>query len=657
MKALTKHLHWILAAVFGLWFVSATFRPAKDTGLKAGEFGKLPVILNGRLQPWDSVARNALLQIREKQSISYELLNSKGEVTFKTNLTALQWMMEVMFLPDIADGRPVFRIDHPDVKGLLGFNIEEKHFAWDQIAPSWEKFYPLATNASAMKSAERRPYEQGLLKLLNASRLYIGLKFSATSPRIKEPAEDLLSYVTTLGPGMAAFTEQQAGKTNYDSAAFEKSIGHLENYAAMAQFSSVLALPPLQDGHEGHAWSGVGAALMDMFRRGEKMPDGLKFYAVMASAFRAGDAAKFNGALADYQSLLAKDFAKESRKGGIETFFNKMEPFYRSMVIYIAALLLGLTFWIVPSEAFRRSAVWLVGLGFVIHTAGLVFRIVLEGRPPVTNLYSSAIFIGWGSIILGLGLERIYKDAIGLVVASFMGFVTLIVAHNLALGGDTLHMLEAVLDTNFWLATHVVIVTLGYAATFVAGLLAIIFVVRGFFTPGLSRPVGLASATVKQGKTGETLSKALARMTYAILCFATLFSFVGTVLGGIWADQSWGRFWGWDPKENGALMIVLWNALILHARWGGLVKERGIAVLAIAGNIMTAWSWFGTNMLGVGLHSYGFNEAGFKWLMFFITTQVLLIGVGLLPLRLWASFAASVPSEIPASGKAKPRMA
>ena len=89
----------------------------------------------------------------------------------------------------------------------------------------------------------------------------------------------------------------------------------------------------------------------------------------------------------------------------------------------------------------------------------------------------------------------------------------------------------------------------------------------------------------------------MGQMIYGVVCFATLLSFVGTVLGGIWADQSWGRFWGWDPKENGALLIVIWNALILHARWGGLVKQRGMAVLAVVGNMVTGWSWFGTNQL------------------------------------------------------------
>jgi len=92
-------------------------------------------------------------------------------------------------------------------------------------------------------------------------------------------------------------------------------------------------------------------------------------------------------------------------------------------------------------------------------------------------------------------------------------------------------------------------------------------------------------------------------MIYGSICFAAFFSLVGTVLGGLWADDSWGRFWGWDPKENGALVIVLWTALVLHARAARLVRQRGMAVLAVGGNIVTSWSWFGVNQLGVGLHA------------------------------------------------------
>ena len=141
---------------------------------------------------------------------------------------------------------------------------------------------------------------------------------------------------------------------------------------------------------------------------------------------------------------------------------------------------------------------------------------------------------------------------------------------------------------------------------------------------------------------------AVSRILYGILCFATLTSFVGTVLGGIWADQSWGRFWGWDPKENGAVMIVIMNALILHARWGGIVQLRGIAVLSLLGNILTGWSWFGVNMLNVGLHSYGFMEGAAWWLVFFWVSQVALIVLGLMPfLDCWRTAGAKKPEPPP----------
>ena len=246
---------------------------------------------------------------------------------------------------------------------------------------------------------------------------------------------------------------------------------------------------------------------------------------------------------------------------------------------------------------------------------------VLEGRPPVTNLYSSAIFIGWGTMVLGLILEKIYRVGIGSLVASLAGFITLTIAHNLALGGDTMEMLRAVLDTNFWLATHVITITLGYCRDLRRRLAGDPLHLPGRVhaaahpedrspergcphpqhcrqpagsEPARSAPTQSATLPLPKGEgrgEGEaagryaiaksqmarsqiTLGQALGTMVYGIICFATLFSFMGTVLGGIWADQSWGRFWGWDPKENGALLIVLWNAVILHARWGDIGGER-----------------------------------------------------------------------------------
>jgi ABC-type transport system involved in cytochrome c biogenesis permease subunit len=393
----------------------------------------------------------------------------------------------------------------------------------------------------------------------------------------------------------------------------------------------LLAPPPTAEG-KPEDWSNAGLALLQSVQQDQVHP-AMKAYAAMATAYRQDRAEDFNRAVAEYRTWLSGHRDRELGKGQAEYYFNQAKPFLHAMVIYLCAFLLAggalLTLSLAPalSESLRRSAFWLVMLAGLVHTFGLVFRMALEGRPPVTNLYSSAIFIGWGAMVLGIVLERSYRLGLGSAAGALAGFVTLIIAQNLAIGGDTMEMMRAVLDTNFWLATHVVVITLGYSANFFAGVLAIAYIVLGLMTPVLRAKAGRAE-----------VGPALNSMVYAILCFATLFSFVGTVLGGIWADQSWGRFWGWDPKENGALIIVLWNAAVLHARWAGLVKERGLMAMAIFGNIVTSFSWFGVNMLGIGLHSYGFMDAAFNWLVIFIVSQLFVIGLALVPARLWSSF-------------------
>jgi hypothetical protein len=116
-------------------------------------------------------------------------------------------------------------------------------------------------------------------------------------------------------------------------------------------------------------------------------------------------------------------------------------------------------------------------------------------------------------------------------------------------------------------------------------------------------------------------------MVYGVVCFGLLFSFTGTVLGGIWANDSWGRFWGWDPKENGALMIVLWNLVILHARMGGFIRDLGIHACAVFGGMIVAFSWWGVNLLGIGLHSYGFTSGIMKTLTIFWSIEAALLFV------------------------------
>ncbi len=376
---------------------------------------------------------------------------------------------------------------------------------------------------------------------------------------------------------------------------------------------------------------------LHMIMEGESLADAdpLQTVALVAilTAYRDDKAEDFNTGVAEYQALLAELQPKEydPAKLRFESWFDHFEPFYHAAVLYVLAFVLGVTAWLGWNKPLNRSAFSLVLIAFVIHTFSLIARMYISGRwgVTVTNLYSSAIFIGWAACLLGILLEVVYGIGIGTVVAGAAGFGALLIAHFLSLDGDTIAVMQAVLDTNFWLATHVTTITLGYATTFIAGLLGVVYIVAGLFTSSMNGDVG----------------KSITRMIYGTLCFAIFFSFVGTVLGGLWADDSWGRFWGWDPKENGALIIVLWNALVLHARWGGMVKDRGLAVLAVGGNIVTSWSWFGVNLLGVGLHSYGFQEGVGLALVLFCASQLALIGLGSAPREMWRSFRDQITTQ------------
>jgi ABC-type transport system involved in cytochrome c biogenesis permease subunit len=618
-KMFQKWFPPLLMVAMALWFFGNLQAP-KDKDFAFSEFGKLPVVFDGRLKPMDSLARNSLLQLRDKQTLNAEPWKDWNENP--KIIPATEWLANVMMNPAVADDWPSFRVDNPDLISLLKLperdvakRSDGKHYSWNQIVPAIDALDKENERVEKIEAANRTAYENAVIKMHERLALYAGLKNAVRPADAQDWPAELAAFEKFIPDGIAAVKAQQAGQ-KFDQTNFNAFAAYIQEFQFMAGLEPPLILPPNGSGD----WRRMGDALLDV-PRGKPVDGAMRDYARMAGALAANQPDEFNSALRDYRSLLVPAQAKALAKARAEVFFNQMEPFYNAMVIYVLAGLLAVFSWFNLSETLRRSAVWLIALAFFIHTTGLIYRMVLEGRPPVTNLYSSAIFIGWGACLLGIILEKFHKNGIGAVVSAGMGFITLIIAHNLALEGDTMEMMRAVLDTNFWLATHVVAVTTGYASTYVAGFLALIYIVRGVFTKTLD----------------EATSKSLARMIYGIVCFATLFSFVGTVLGGIWADQSWGRFWGWDPKENGALIIVLWNALILHLRWGGIIRERGLIVCAIGGNIVTSWSWFGVNMLGIGLHSYGFTDAAFKWLSLFVASQLGFIALGLLPARMWKS--------------------
>jgi ABC-type transport system involved in cytochrome c biogenesis permease subunit len=490
---------------------------------------------------------------------------------------AIEWLLDVEtdFSDKEARSRkhPVFRIDHPQLQNSLGLQPREGYrYSIEDFGSKLEAL------AEPLQSAHRRKEEN----------------------RPLDPFENQLFE-------------------------FER---HLAMYQRLADFS----IPHVVAPKTGTTWRTLQEAAPKSNAAMTADPD-VDSWRRMLVAYGARDAAQFNEAVSSYLERLKQERPKDVAKAALEVRFNFWDPFNKAKWLYLLGFVLAFLACLGWSKPFNNAAWGLMAFTFVIHTIALALRMHLSGRPPVTNLYSSAIFIGWGAALLGLTLERIYKIGIGNLVAAVAGFATLTIAHILSADGDTMEVLQAVLDTQFWLATHVTCITLGYATTYVAGLLGLIYIIEGVFTRRLT----------------EERGRSLTRMIYGIVCFATFFSFIGTVLGGLWADDSWGRFWGWDPKENGALMIVLWNALLLHARWGGIVRARGIAVLSVFGNIVVSWSWFGVNQLGVGLHSYGFTSGVAISLVSFAFTQVLVIGAALfVPMEHWKS--APKPGGAPAEG-------
>ena len=554
--------------------------------------------MRGRVKPFDTLARNSLHVISDRQIYR----DQRG-----VKQPAVRWLLDVTTDSEEARKHRVFRIQNLDVLKTLGLP-QRKGFRYsiEEFAPQLEAYEEQVRIARSTPSDQRDLFARKILELDQRLNLYLLLResFGAPALRLDSLREDL---------SREANRRERFGNATLPLAVPPTNAEHDWQAYAFAAFNARAQEIAAAQGLQVDAPNPATLALREIFTQ----------YAQQST-----DAEAFNRAVAAYRTLLTSNPPVQwsEAKTDFETFFNYSAPTYHAMILYAVAFLIGCFSWLGWSVPLRRAATWLTCFTLILHSLALLARMYISGRPPITNLYSSAIFVGWACVILGLLLERYSKIGVANVIAAFSGFATLMIAFLMTTAvpsfkGDSFTVLVAVLDTQFWLATHVTTITAGYSATFVAGLLGIVYVVRGLFTRSLSEPLG----------------QAIARMIYGTVCFAMFFSFLGTVLGGLWADDSWGRFWGWDPKENGALIIVLWNAIILHALRGQMVGDRGLAVLAIFGNVVTAWSWFGVNELQVGLHTYGFTEGVLLVVGVIVAVHLAIIGLGMLPRSLWRS--------------------
>ncbi len=622
------------AVLFGVVWIAGKARPdaTPASEMQLEKFAQLPVMFEGRAKPFGTLARTSLRMISNRETFT----DAEGE-----KQGAVRWLLDVMTRTKVAESHPVFRIDSHEVLDSLGLNRRKgNRYAFREILTKYQDFHRQVALAAAQAPALRTFQQRKMLDLqqrINRYQLLVDSFRPLPIPKFPTKEE------TSQDPEAAVQRVRTISLLTKEIPLKEKALAGRQPPRAVPTDS------------ESEPWLVYATARNREFMK-EQMakttpPAALQQLTDVLDAYRNQDATSFNQAVAVYQdsidAILPAGY--DARRIHLEEYFNYFAPFYQLIPLYVLALLLTVFGWMTAagsrrwSDTIRSSAFWLVMVTLLVHSGAMVGRVIISGNAPVTNLYSSAIFIGWGAVILGLVLESLYRYGIGNFVAAVTGIGTLLVAHFLSGDGDTIRVLQAVLDTQFWLTVHVLTVTLGYSATFLAGFLGLVHIAYLFLRHLVA---GLGSARSKSNwRTPTELEKTLAGMIYGTMCFAVFTSFVGTVLGGLWADDSWGRFWGWDPKENGALIIVLWTALILHARWIHLVRERGMALLAVAGNIVTAWSWFGVNELGIGLHSYGFTDGVARALLIFWLSQFAIIGVGVFYLIFVRLFTAAVSPD------------
>jgi ABC-type transport system involved in cytochrome c biogenesis permease subunit len=284
----------------------------------------------------------------------------------------------------------------------------------------------------------------------------------------------------------------------------------------------------------------------------------------------------------------------------LEMMFNRTEPFKWAWVVMIIGVIALLASMALSSRAFYFLGIGIYLLSLLVQSFGFFTRIYISGRPPVSNMYETVIWVAFMSAIFALVLESIYRNKVILLAGALISFFGLVLADQMPLALDPkISPLVPVLRSNYWLTVHVLTIVSSYAGGALAWILGNITLVLLVFGKG----------------TRETL-KTLSQFTYRAIQIAVLLLAAGTFLGGWWAAESWGRFWGWDSKEVGALIALVCYVIPLHARFAGWVKDFGLAVCAVVCFLAIIYSWYAVNfVIAAGLHSYGFGGGGYWWVL------------------------------------------
>jgi cytochrome c-type biogenesis protein CcsB len=335
----------------------------------------------------------------------------------------------------------------------------------------------------------------------------------------------------------------------------------------------------------------------------------------MATSYVRADGFNFSRAssqLRESLRALSPSIYPQERQLRLEYFYNHFEAFYRAIWLYGIAFVVLLVAYLRDGGRFLRTiGVSIAILALAFHASGIVMRCIIAGRPPVTNMYESVIWVSFAASAFAMIFYARYRTLIYLVAALPATFLALLLVHQMPIAMPaSIDPLVPVLRDNFWLTVHVLTITLSYAAFLLAWAFGNVMFILYIFHPARTRQ-----------------NASLHFWLYRIMQLGVLLLATGTILGGVWANYSWGRFWGWDPKETWALIALLCYLTALHGRLAGWWTEFGLVVASVVCFLAVLMAWYGVNfVLGKGLHSYGFGIGGETYVAIGVTADLLFVG-------------------------------
>ncbi|MEO5716823.1 MAG: cytochrome c biogenesis protein CcsA [Luteolibacter sp.] len=590
----------------------------------------IPVQNGGRIKPLSTYAGFTMLGCHGARSM--EIQGDDGK-TIK--LKPMAWMLDALFRPEFSIEQPTFRVDNSAALEAIGVKPRGKRdrYSYSDLQPGRDKLVELAKTYEAIDAKKREPVQNQIVDLAYNLRNYeallgyfgfarYGITLTGSGDATTPDQRADVSAVMQTAPQI----RQQIAQTKGQGKPLEPRIQSiLEQVLDASNFSKfgLFILPPSDA--KDHTWQSAGNVIMDVMSAQIKQTDlAVGDIKLLESAARAisKDEATFRGDLGVLRDALAKRAEARGEYKHIvqEAGYYRKNWFLYAMIFFLMGSLSALGMWALGGTRAGTVLAWTtliptaIGLGYCI--TAITLRCIMMERPPIGNLYDTTIFIATAVTFIALLVELMTRRRFALGIAPILGTLLVILSRRFELGDAKDHMdpLPAVLNSNFWLTIHVITITLGYSAGLLSSFLSCAYL--------LMRGLGLDGGD-------KDLRRALTRAVYGMLCLTLFLSLVGTVLGGIWANYSWGRFWGWDPKENGALLIVLWTLAVLHARLGGYIKEWGIHFAAVFTAIVVTFSWWHVNFLGVGLHNYGFT-AGKDTIKYFYATMLCVLAFGMI---------------------------